>query len=103
MTVHTAISPSRPSLSIAETEPTDGWRWPVDIDRYDRSVDLTPAERAAFDVLDTEAAGWWFRPARADARRGAAWLMLERLLAPLRAARNALDLPSRPHAIAANL
>jgi len=103
MTVHRAVSSSRSLLSNAETEPTAGWRWPIAVDRYDRSADLTPAERMAFDLLDKEAAGWWFRPARADARRGAAWLVLERLLAPLRAARDALDLPSRPHAIAANL
>ncbi len=103
MTVHMAVSSSRPLLKIAEREPTAGWRWPIAIDRYDRSADLTPAERAAFDLLDKEAAGWWFRPARADAQRGAAWLVLERLLAPLRAARDALDLPSQPHAIAANL
>ena len=61
MTVHmAAVSSSRPLLSIAEAEPPAGWRWPIAIDRYDRSVDLTPAERAAFDLLDKEAAGWWF-------------------------------------------
>ena len=103
MTGQIAASTAPRLLSVPERPPSGGWRWPVDIDRYDRSVDLTPAERAAFDLLDTEAAGWWFRPARADARRAAAWLVLERLLAPLRAARDALDLPSRPHAIAANL
>jgi hypothetical protein len=47
MTVQMAVSSSRPLLSIAETEPTAGWRWPIAIDRYDRSVDLTPGERAA--------------------------------------------------------
>ncbi len=85
----------------AETTPV--WTWPLDLACYDRSVAPRPAEQAALDLLQREARGWWFRPARATAERRAAWTTLERLLLPLRAARDALDLPHWAQRITANV
>jgi len=82
---------------------TPDWAWPLDLGRYDRSVALTSAERAALDLLGDEVRGWWFRPGRATAERRAAWTALERLLLPLRAARDALDLPHRAQQIDASV
>jgi integrase len=87
---------------VAETV-TPSWAWPLDLGRYDRSCALTAAERAALQVLGDEARGWWFRPARATAERRAAWTALGRLLLPLRAARDALELPHRAQQIDANI
>jgi hypothetical protein len=82
---------------------TPDWVWPLDLGRYDRAFALTSAERAALHLLGDEARGWWFWPARATAERRAAWTALERLLQPLRAARDALELPHRAQQIDANV
>ena len=82
------------SMGDAAEVPTPAWAWPLDPARFDRSAALTPAERAALDLLQDDARGWWFRPHRANRERRAAWTALERLLLPLRAARAALDLPT---------
>src|SRR6266487_555253 len=82
---------------------TPAWAWPLDLGCYDRSSALTATERAALHLLGDEARGWWFRPVRATAERRAAWTALDRLLQPLRAARDALELPHRAQQIDANI
>jgi integrase len=91
---------TRVDAAVAAPRP---WVWPLDLARYDRAGALTPAERAALDLLGDEARGWWFRPRRATAERRAAWAALARLLAPLRAARDALDLPHPAQVVSANV
>ena len=93
----------RAGTSRVATMVTPAWVWPLDLERYDRSAALTAAERAALQLLGDEARGWWFRPARATFERRAAWTALDRLLLPLRAARDALELPHQAQRIDANI
>ena len=102
MIASTAANDRGATSRVAEMV-TPAWAWPLDLGRYDRSFALTAAERAALHLLGDEARGWWFRPARATAERRAAWTSLDRLLLPLRAARDALELPHQAQQIDANI
>jgi integrase len=66
-------------------EDADGWVWPIDLERYDRSDDLSHAERAAIIGL-----GWEVRRARLYDREARGWEVIDRLVRPLDDARDGL-------------
>lgn len=64
------------------------WRWPIDLNRYDRAYDLTSEEGAALATLGDDVRAW-----RSGTRPE--FRVLGRLIQPLADARAALDASSR--------
>jgi integrase len=62
-----------------------GWRWPIDLSRYDRNRLLSDKELAALRAL-----GWQVRRRHGYDRDAASWQVIDRLVAPLDDARAAL-------------
>lgn len=79
MSAVTAVAPA------AAAKDADGWVWPIDLDRYDRSTELTQAEHAAIIEL-----GWDVRRARLYDREALGWEVIARLVRPLDDARDGL-------------
>ena len=68
------------------------WRWPIDLNRYDQTPTLAPAEHAALVGL-----GWELRRARCHDARRPEWTAIDRLLRPLDEARLSLFIPDDPY------
>jgi hypothetical protein len=67
------------SMSSAVTEVLAvGWRWPIDLSRYDRNRLLSGKELAALHTL-----GWQLRRRHGYDRDAASWQVIDRLVAPL--------------------
>ncbi len=74
-----------------------GWKWPVDLSRYDRATELSATERQALARLCDEVRwwGWEWHP-------HPAWPELQRLVLPLTDARAALETRTRHSRVSAN-